>query len=253
MIDTEGAVRHRNVPEISQDLISGRESAIAELARLPAAEIPNESVVTEGMWIDQTQREIGFWGGRKARAAFEKMQTAWSGWTVRAAQNGYAEQCAVSGPAGVPMTDAEALGQFLPTVLSTKRFDISSMFGALGGQLKKTAIKATGCLLMVLCAPVLLFGAISGNWQAALITVAIVALCVVIAFKVIEGKFKRKFAMPALARQEDGEERRAPVAGPMDRKERRNRLDQLLKAAGFPTLSEIEPHFSEEPLLDDLL
>lgn len=253
LIDTDGAIRHRNVPEITEDLVSGKESAIAELARLPAAEIPNESVVTEGMWIDQTRREIGVWGGRKARAAFEKMQTAWSGWTVRAAEDGYAEQCAVSGPAGLPMTDAEALGKFLPTVLSTKRFDISTMFGAVGGQLKKTAIKATGCLLMVLCAPVLLFGAISGNWQAALITVAIVALCVAITFKVIEGKFKRKFAMPERTQDEGSGPARPPVAGPMDPRERRNRLDQLLKAAAFPALSEIEPHFSDEPLLDDLL
>ena len=77
LVDTEGAVRHRNVPEISEDLVNGREPAITELVRLPAAEIPKESVVTEGMWIDQTKREIGFWGGRKARAAFPKMQTAW--------------------------------------------------------------------------------------------------------------------------------------------------------------------------------
>lgn len=151
------------------------------------------------------------------------------------------------------MSDAEALGAIVPTILSTKRFDIGNMFGAMGGQLKKTAIKATGCLLMVICAPVLLFGAISGNWQAALITVAVVAVCVVIVFKVIEFKVKKKFAMPELQRNgdEDGEER-APVAGPMDESQRKARLEQMLKSAGFPPISEIEPHFSAETF-DDLL
>lgn len=253
LVDTEGVVRHRNVAEISEDLVHGKESAIAELARLPAAEIPEESVVTEGMWIDQDRREIGFWGGRKAKAAFPTLQASWSGWTVRAVEDGYAEQCAVSGPVGMPMTDAEALGKFLPTVLSTKRFDISTVFGAMGGRLKKIAIKGTGCLLMVICTPVLLFGAISGNWQAVLITVAIVTLFVVIMFKVIERRFKQNFALPANLRQAEGDQARPPAAGPIDAEERRTRLDHLLQAAGFPPLAELEPHFSDEPLLDDLL
>jgi hypothetical protein len=253
LVDSEGAVRHRNVDAISDDLIRGQESAIAQLADLPDAEIPRESVVTEGMWIDQPRREIGFWGGRLAKASFPKMRQSWGGWTVRWAEQGYADQCAVSGPAGIPMSDAEALGTIAPTILSIKRFDMGTMFNVMGGHLKRSAIRATGCLWMVLCAPVLLFGAISGNWNAALITVAIVALFVIAAFKVVENKFRKTFSMSGLGQENDAEDSRAPVAGPIDESERRQRLEQLLTAAGFPPLAEIEPHFSDRPSIDDLL
>ena len=46
---------------------------------------------------------------------------------------------------------------------------------------------------------------------------------------------------------------RPEVVGPLDKNERRNRLDQLLAAAGFPSIDEVEPYFSDEPTLDDLL
>lgn len=252
VIDEEGAVRHRAVEEVSEDLIGGRESSLQQLLDLPAAEVPTESVVVEGMWIDQPNREIGFWGGHAAKMIYPQMQGAWEGWSVKWADKGYADQCAVSGPSGITMSDAEALGGIVPIILSTKRFDMGTLFGAMGGQIKKTAIKATGCLLMVLCAPVLIFGAISGNWQATLITIAVVTILIALAFKVIEYKLKRKFSMDQfVSDQEDaaGQERPA-VAGPTNERQRKEKLASLLQAAGLPSLSEIEPHYVDDDVLD---
>lgn len=252
LIDSEGAVRHRRLSEVSSDLIHGHASGLNQLAELPAAEIPEESIVTEGMWIDQSCQEIGFWGNRKSVACFEQIQKSWEGWNVKWAEEGYSDQCSVSGPSGVPMTEEQALGKVIPTILSTQRLDARAIFGAMGGQIKKMAVKATGCLLLVICSPVLIYGAISGSWQAALITVAIVAAIVFTVFKVLETKFKRNFAVPSL-QQEEEEETRPTAAGSLKESERRRVLDQILTKAGLPSLAKIEPHFDFENTLDGLL
>ena len=48
----------------------------------------------------------------------------------------------------------------------------------------------------------------------------------------------------------DDEEQRPPVVGPLDQDERRGRLEALITACGFPSLEEIEPHYSDDPTLD---
>ncbi|MGI9471504.1 MAG: hypothetical protein ACR2NZ_08235 [Rubripirellula sp.] len=251
VVDDEGVIRHRNLQEISEDLIDGRESALRRVLELPPGDLPRESAVIEGMWIDEPRQEIGLWGGPRTRRAFGQMNSSWDGYAVMWADDGYSQQCAVSGPEGIPMTEAEALGAFLPTVLSTKRFDLASVFNAVGGQLKKTAAKATGCFVGLICTPVLLFGAISGSWKAVFITVGIVVLFFVIVFKVVELRFKKKFAVAELA--SDGEEGERPaVVGPLNEQVRRQELDGLLQRAGLPSIAEIEPHFASESI-EDLL
>lgn len=249
LIDADGAVRHRKVEAISNDLIDGNVDALDQITALTAAELPPEKVVTEGMWIDRGKREIGFWGGRPARYVFPELKESWGGWSVRWAERGYADQCQISGLPGIAMTEVEALAGFLPTVLSTKRFDIKAIIGVVGGELKSAALKGTGCLLVLICIPILLVGWIAKNMQAALISVGVVCVMVIAIFKFLEHKFTRKFSMNT-SRDED---ERAPVSGPLDPAERRSRLDQLLAAAGFPSVAEIEPSFPEGTTLDELL
>ena len=133
VLDTKGKARHRNIEQISEDLVAASKEAIEHLAKLKAAEVPPEKAVAEGMWLDVNAREIGFWGGSAARRDFERLQQSWDKWTVRWAENGYAEQCQASSLPGVPMSDAEALGTFIPRILSTERFDFGNVIGAMGG------------------------------------------------------------------------------------------------------------------------
>jgi hypothetical protein len=144
----------------------------------------------------------------------------------------------------------------VPKILSTKRIDLGAIFGAIGGQLKKTAAKATGCLTVLLCAPVLLFGVISGNLKAAAITIAIVVVAVIVVFKYIELRFKRKFTDGPIgkhAAHQDSSRSRAAVAGPLDAAQRRGRLDELLAAAGLPPLVAIEKHIDPDDAVGELL
>jgi hypothetical protein len=178
----------------------------------------------------------------------DDIRRAWTGWTVEWADAGYQRQCEVAGPVGVPMKETEALARILPTALSTKRFDISTVMGAMGGHLKKTAMKLTGCLLVVICSPLAIFGRVSGNWKAVLITIAITCGLVMVAFKLLEYRFKKSFLdkMP-------GADQQAPsAAGPLEPAARRQRIDQLLSAAGLPRLAEVEPLFPKDDELDFL-
>lgn len=247
LVGTDGTTRHRHLEHLPTDLLNARYEPLRVLRDLPAAEVPPEEVVAEGMWIDEANRSIGIWGSGKLRDSLPEMQQAWQGWTVEWAERGYDQQCRVAGPAGVPMKEAEALAIILPTVLSTKRFDMSTMLGALGGGIKKTAVKATGCLLMVICLPLVIFGLVSGNWRAVLISIAVTCAVVIAAFKVIEYRFKRAF-MGKLPRAGNGNA--PPAAGPMEESARRKRIDQLLVSAGLPRLAEVEPLFPEKSELD---
>ncbi|MBB3209367.1 hypothetical protein FHS27_005207 [Rhodopirellula rubra] len=257
LINEQGVVRHRQLDEISQDIIRGEKAAIRQLIELGAGDVPAEAVVTEGIWFDFGRREIGYWGNIAARRTLEPLRRGWRGWDITWSEEGYSDQCRVSGPSGIPMRDAEALAKLTPKILSTKRIDLGSVLAMFGGKVKKTAVKATGCLTVILCIPVLLFGLIAGKMQAAMITILIVCVAVAIVFKLIERKFKRKFndgpiGMHAGQQGESGA--RAPVAGPLDPTERRTRLEELLLAAGMPSLSEIEIHVREdEEALSELL
>lgn len=252
IVDDEGAVRHRNLQEVSQDLITADPDVVTNLLRLPPGDMPGESVVIGGIWIDIPRREVGVWGGPEIRRELEQMDKAWDGFRVRWADDGYAEQCAVSGPNGNPMSNVEALGKLMPTILSNKRFDIGAVFNAVGGHIKKTAVRATGCFVGILCTPVLLFGAISGKWQASFITVGIVIAFFMLAFKLTERRLKKKFALNEIANNLDQSGERAAVAGPMDPPTRRAVMEDLLANAGFPSLSEIEPCFASDSI-EDLL
>jgi hypothetical protein len=121
---------------------------------------------------------------------------------------------------------------------------MSSLVGAMGGQFKKLAIKATGCLLAVICFPMVIFGLVSGNWKAVGISIGVTCAAVIIAFKLIERRLKKTFlgAVP----QERISQRAPPAAGPLDPPQRRQRIDCLLAAARFPRLAEIEPLFPKE-------
>ncbi|EMI53340.1 hypothetical protein [Rhodopirellula sallentina] len=256
LINEQGVVRHRHLEELSRDLFLCDKNAFRQLLALKPNDVPPESVVTEGIWFDFKRREIGYWGNHQARRDLAVLQRSWQQWHVQWAENGYTDHCAVSGPIGIPMTDEEALATLTPRILSTKRIDLGNIIGALGGQLKKTVVKGVGCLTVLICLPVLLFGLIAGKMQAALITIGVVVVGVAIVFKLVERKFKRKFndsSIGMFARDQDAAETRAPVAGPLDPAERRARLDQLLLAAGLPPLQDIEKHVDEDDELKELL
>jgi hypothetical protein len=240
IVDAGGAVRHRQLTILSQDLLGAADGVIEAATQLSATEVPPEKLVTEGMWIDQKKRQIGLWGGERTRTELPGCKAAWHGWSVDWANGGYEDHCRISGPSGVPMSEVESLAEILPTILSTKRFDLANVMGAVGGELKKTAMKATGCLLGIICFPVVLFGFFSGQWQAALITIGVVIALVVVIFKVVEFRFKRSFGAKL---NPPDRENVAPVAGPLVEKDRRARIDQLLAASGFPPLAKIEPGF----------
>ncbi|TWT49154.1 hypothetical protein Pla22_43460 [Rubripirellula amarantea] len=244
VFDDGGVVDHRWIDQISMDLICNDADAIDVLMSLPPADVPEECVVTEGMWVDSMRGEVGIWGGHSLRQQIEKTQSHWEDYKVIWAENGYEDHCAASGPMGVPMTDAQALARIMPSLLSTKRIDPAAVFDAIGGKLKRTAMQATGCLLMVLCAPIVLFGAVSGNWQAVGITIAMVVIATILLFKLIERKVAAKFSTDGLFNQPESDQ--PPAAGPLDDKQRRAAMEKILSAAGLPSLSEIDRYVRPE-------
>lgn len=253
IIDPKGKVRHRRVNEISSDLFSGNKQAVQNLANLKAAEVPPEKSVKEGMWIDLGKKEIGFWGGAKSLRDFPRLKQGWRKWNVTWAGEGYADQCRVSGLPGVPMSEAEALAKFMPQVLSSKKFDMTNVIGAVGGELKKKAVKATGCLVVVMAVPILLVGFFMEKMKEAGYAIGALVVIVAIAFKVIERKIRNKFSKSPFAEQDEPDNSRPPVAGPLDDEGRREGLNRLLDASGFPPLEEIEPLFEDQLSLDGLL
>lgn len=239
--DSEGSIRHRQLQEISQDLLKCESQALMDLKQLPPSEVPKEAVVREGMWIEEAERTIGIWGGPNTKATLPLVERSWKGWDVQWAQRGYSQHCAATGPSGQPLSTERALAKFVPTLLSTERFDMSTVIGAIGGSLKKTAMKATGCLLVVICSPLLIFGAVSGNWTAVLITIGIMVVLVAVVFKLIERKVSR--SMKNTFSRGQSQPTGPATAGPLDADARRQALDQLLAAAGFPSIKKLEPLF----------
>lgn len=253
IVDQNGKVRQRVLELISADLIAGVKTAVQDLAKLKAVEVPPEKSVLEGMWINLKDKEIGVWGGQSARRDFPRLQQAWSKWNVHWAVNGYADQCSVGGLPGIAMTDAEALAKFIPQVLSVKKFDVMNLAGALGGSLRKTAIKATGCLLIVLAVPVLLAGFFMDKLKEAGYTVAALVVIAAIAFKVVELKVRSRFRKSPFSSADESADTKPAVAGPLDETDRRRSMDRILNACGFPSLKELEPHFPKAPSLEELM
>ncbi len=243
VISNDGVIRHRQLDDLPLDLLRADQSALERLETLAPAEVPPEAVVSEGMWIRHDQQQVGIWGRAPTKRQLAKLQDHWTGWTIQWSDDGYTAQCGVSGPTGVPMNEQQALAKFLPIVLSTKRFDMDTVFGAIGGSLRKTALKGVGCLFIAVCTPLLLFGLFSGNWTAVLISVLVTAIIFFVGFKIVEYRFKKKFKDTVPKHEES---KAPPVAGPLDENERRARLDELLKNAGFPSLDVIEPQFAKD-------
>ena len=250
IVEADGAIRHRHLDQLSEDLLKASNGPLLALMELPPDEVPPEEVVAEGMWLDQANQAIGLWGGHSLKLRLPEIESAWQDWSVQWADHGYEQQCEVAGPSGIPMKDEEALARILPSILTTKRLDMSTFIGAIGGGLKKTAMKATGCLLIVICLPLVIFGLVSGNWTAVLISIGITCAIVITAFKVIEHKVKNSVMgkMP-MANDDNGA---PPAAGPLGDAMRRERIDRLLAAAGLPALAQVEPHFPEDNEFDVL-
>lgn len=245
LIDEEGSARHRHLLQIPQDLLHAKPDLIEQLKACPPAEVPSERVVKEGVWIDIPGRVIGLWGGKDLAAQMDLVREQWADWRIEWAEGGYLRHCAACDTPGVPLAEVDALGCLLPKVLSTKRFDINELADQIGSGIKGFAKKATGCLLMLICMPLLIFGAVSGQWMAVGITVLITAMVVAVIFKVLEYRVRRWYreSMPENANPDPQED---PAAGPLDEPERRARLDRLLLVAGFPSLKEVEPRFVAE-------
>ncbi len=239
--DGDGSIRHRQLLEIPRDLLKCVPHALVDLKQLPSSEVPKEEVVREGMWIEESEKTIGIWGGPRTKSTLPLIERSWKGWDVQWAPRGYSQHCAATGPSGQPLSTEKALAKIVPTILSTDRLDISTFLGAIGGSLKKTAMKATGCLLIVICSPLLIFGAVSGNWKAVLITVGIVIVLVAIVFKLIERGVAR--SMKNALSRDQGAPTGPATAGPLDAEVRRQSLDQLLAAAGFPAIKTFESLF----------
>ncbi|MEX0792077.1 MAG: hypothetical protein WD045_03015 [Pirellulaceae bacterium] len=239
LIDEEGSVRHRHLMQIPLDLLHAESHVIEHLKACPPAEVPPESVVKEGVWIDVPGRVIGLWGGKNLKGRMDTVREHWDDWRIEWAEEGYLRHCAACDTPGRPMAEIDALGSLLPRVLTIKRFDMNELADQIGSGVKGFAKKATGCLLMVICLPLLIFGAVSGQWQAVGITVLVTAVVVAVIFKVIEYRVRRWYreSIPTAEPEDD------PAAGPLDERARRARLDRLLLVAGFPPLEEVEPRF----------
>jgi hypothetical protein len=74
-----------------------------------------------------------------------------------------------------------------------------------------------------------------------------------IAFKIIESRVRSKFSRGPFHSKNESADTKPPVAGPLEDAERRRKMDRLLTACGFPSLSELEPRFAKTPSLDDLM
>lgn len=247
IVDQHGKVRHRRIQEISKDLLTGIRTAVQDLAQLKAAEVPPEKSVTEGFWINVKDKQIGIWGGHATLACLDTLQNSWPKWNVVWAANGYRDQCTLSGVPGIPMTDTEVLVKFIPQVLSAKKMDFGEIFSAMGGGLKKTAMKATGCLVLVLSLPILIGGIFLGKPKEASFAILTLGIVVAVIFKVIEFRIKSKFKNAPFNQSLDIPSNRPPVAGPLDPQERQTELDRLLTGCGYPTVSNLQPHFPEDP------
>ena len=255
VIEPAGTVRHRQLPALPADVLDGDPDAIALLLAMPADDVPDEAVTLEGLIIDQSRPAVYHWSAPGRAAHFSRIQSGGfnqpsdsdgyaagsnDGYAVESI-DGYDAHCRLTGPAGTPMSDAQALGKVFPLLVSTKVFDLSGMVDAIGGKIKRVAVLGTGCALVAINFPVLLFGLISGNLRAAAITIAVVTVIGIVLFQIAKVKFRRRFdPRKNESAQDDGGP--PPVAGPIDETERRAELDRRLKAAGLPSIAAAEPY-----------
>jgi hypothetical protein len=240
-----GNVHHCFLNLISLDLVTGDEAAREQVLKLAPVEIPCEAVVTEGMWIDHDKRRVNIWGPSVLFQEFSAAKQGWADrdvvWDVVWEKEGYARQCEFAGSPGQPLTDSEALSPLLPILLSNQRFDLASIFGALGDVIKAKAVKGMGCLLLVLCLPMLVYGMTTNRWGTAGISIASIIVIALAAFKIIEWRVQKSFGSPSTSDKRSSTQDAAPlppVAGPLDEEERRHALDALFRRCGFPGIDE---------------
>ncbi|NOZ41226.1 MAG: hypothetical protein GXP24_13520 [Planctomycetes bacterium] len=243
LIDEEGSTRQRQLDELPIDLLKGQVEALQAVAKLRPAEIPKEAHVSEGLIINPKKKTARIWGSPELLTKMKQLGGQWKGWQLKWTHHGYSDQCAVCNTPGQPMTEVDVLAKILPVVISTEQFSLGTVFGVIGGGMKKFAKKATGCLGVVLCIPLVLFGVFSGNWTAVLYAIGATAVVVVGLYMFVARKFRKAVTknMPA----QDNDETSTAVAGPQEEEARKARIDQLLAAAKLPPLAEIEPHFPD--------
>ena len=250
ILDHENLVHHRLLGEVTVDVIRNRDQPLDRLKSLEPHVVPAEINVTEAILFDEPSGEIRVWGGRNVAAISREMTAAWENWQVACVESdGYEEQCRFSGPVGQPMSATRALGSVVPILLMTKRVDPAMMLGEIGKSFKGCMTKVVASVTVLVCLPFAIFALVTGNWKEGGITIGIIVALVVIAFKLIEIKWRRGFAAE-MAESQMGvglsDDKLAPVAGPIDSRERRSRLDQLLRDAGMPSVAEVEPHFESD-------
>ncbi|TWT78212.1 hypothetical protein Pla123a_10020 [Posidoniimonas polymericola] len=243
VLDKSGAARHRRLDELSLDLLRGESAAFRAALKLKPAEIPREASVAEGLFVNVDDRTAFVWGSPELLATMTRLGKQWKGWTLRWTKRGYAHQCEASGVAGRPMSDVDALAKILPLALSTEQFNMGAVIGLIGGGVQRYARKATGCLVVVLCVPLALFGVFSGNWTAVGYAAVGTIVVVVGGYKLLSWRVRRAFRKKVTLG--GGDEPTTVVAGPLDQLTRKQRVDALLAAAGLPALAEVEPHFPD--------
>ena len=163
LVDTDGSMRHRELSELPIDVLQCKPNGLKALLDLSPAQIPKEEVVSEGIWINASQKAAAIWGSESLLLAMKKLGKDWKGWKIKWLKKGYTDHCALSKTQGLPMSTEAALAKILPLILSKEQFNMQAVMGAIGGGVKKYAVKATGCLLAILCLPLILFGIFSGN------------------------------------------------------------------------------------------
>lgn len=246
ILDQENVVHHRLIGEITLDVIRDERKPLERLIALPPYEVPAETNVMEGLIVDEASCEIRIWGSRNIRAVAKEMALAWPQWDVKAIDSdGYQQQCRISGPAGRPMSNAQALGSVIPVLLMTKRVDPAMVLGQIGKSVKGLVAKLIAFLTVLFCLPFAIFALVTGNWKSGGITIGIIVLLVTVVFKLIEAKWRRGFTatMQEVKRNAASQDDGSAVAGPTDSTNRRNELERLLRTADMPSIAEIEPHF----------
>ena len=247
IVDGNDKTRHRCLPQLPQQFINPGARLAKEIAAMRPTEIPSEKVTAEGAVINIPQRSLSVWGDPHLKSLMKQLQASWKGWTVDWLDNGYLDQCRIACVEPIRMSDAEALAQFMPQLISNKRFDMSTFVGAIGGSLKSKALAAVGCIYVLICIPILIFAVFSGLWMAALITMLVTLIIFATLFKLVEYRLKNKFGkvLPANKMRTAEDDDQPEVAGPPDIQSRESRVAELLAAAGLPALSEIKPYYPD--------
>ena len=245
IVDKSKRLRHRFLDQISQDFSKPSTKLLKELSSLKSAEVPSERITAEGIVINIPAKELHVWGKADLKKQFPRFQKRWKDWSVIWLDDGYVGQCKVLGIEPTLMSDAEALGPIMPILLSNKRFDMGAFIGAVGGAVKKWAVRGMGCLYLVACIPILIWGLVSANWKPALLTMLGTLIAFVAVFKTVELLLKRRVHGSAIVKRGSSSKSLPQVAGPEAVAEREALMSQLLSKAGLPSLRQIKEHYPD--------